>query len=190
LNSKSLEIVLLHEIVQVERHQLEDNAHVTPEYETVLDVDNVSSIVLVLEKQMFQYLHFLLGLVQESSIISNYLQSHKHFRLVIIGFNNLAKRSAPEDLEDFIAVGNVIVGDNLIGTISIIVAVVTLHGKLSGDLSIEHQRSNEINFVVVENFVSFKRGQGVAVEAQNFLRVHPGSFFLFGDFSYFGKKTE
>ena len=93
---------------------------------------------------------------------------------MIIGFNNLAKRPASKDFEDFVAVGNVIMEHNIVGTVSIIVAVVTLLGELSGNLVIECQRSDEINFAVVEDFVPFKRGQRVTVESKYFLRVHPG----------------
>ena len=78
---------------------------------------------------------------------------------MIISFNDLTKRSTPQDFENLIAVGNVIMDDHIIGAVSIIVAIVTLLGKFSGDLVIKHQRSNEIDLAVVDHFVSFKRTQ-------------------------------
>ena len=49
---ETLEPVLLDQLVQVERHELEDDAGVVPEHEAVLHVDNVGAALRVLHQKM------------------------------------------------------------------------------------------------------------------------------------------
>ena len=103
------ELVLLDQLEQVQRHQLEDDAHVPTEYKVVLDVDHVGCVAGILAQEMFQDFNFPLGLVQEPFIVPDDLQSSKLSSLVVVNLQHLAEGPFPEDLEDLVPVADMVV---------------------------------------------------------------------------------
>ena len=93
--TESTILVLLDELIEVDRHKFEDNTHMASEEETVFYVNNICSVGMIFLKKLLQNFNFSLGLLQEPWIISHNLQCSILLRFVIINLQNLSKGSFP-----------------------------------------------------------------------------------------------
>lgn len=62
LQAEPLEVVLLDELVQVDRQQLKGDAQVVAEHEVLLDVDDMVHVLRIVVAQVLQHLELNLGL--------------------------------------------------------------------------------------------------------------------------------
>jgi len=76
LKREALELVLLDELVEVDAEQLEGDAHVAPEHEVVVHVDQVEGIVFVLLPQVLEDANLFLGLAVKPLLVAHHLERH------------------------------------------------------------------------------------------------------------------
>jgi hypothetical protein len=102
LKAEALERVLLYQLVQVDREQLERDAHVTPEREVVQHVNDVHGVVLVLLPEVFEDPHLLLCLIEEAQLIPDHLKRDELARLVVEHLEHLPEAAPADHLDDFV----------------------------------------------------------------------------------------
>ena len=91
LQREAGKLVLLDQLVQVHRQQLERDAYVIAEGERLVAVYDIECVLLVLLAQMLQYADLLLGLPMEALLIAHYLQRDVCAQFVVVAFEHLAE---------------------------------------------------------------------------------------------------
>lgn len=127
------------------------------ETEVVQHVDNVVGSVSILSSQMVQDSDLLLCLPMESFLVSDQLESHVLLVFVVIGLDHLAETAFPDDFQDLVTVGDVIVGDQHVAPGIIIVSVVV--GTAGDSASLFSLGSYEVYPLIVVDFGVLVRSQ-------------------------------
>ena len=122
--AEPLELVLLDQLVEVHAQQLEGETDVVSEGEMVDQMDDVVSVVPILLSQVLQDPNLLICLAVESLLVPYHLQGYVLLCPMIVRLQHLTKASLSKDLEDLVAIGNVVVSDHLIRPSVIIIATV------------------------------------------------------------------
>ena len=149
--AEPLELVLLDQLVEVHAQQLEGEADVVSEGEMVDQMDDVVCVVLVLLPQVLQYPNLLVGLAVESLLVPYHLQSNVLLRSVIVRLQHLPETALSEDLEDLVAIGDVVVGDHLIRPSVVVIATVV---RSTGEtLSLLGVLTDEVDLGIGENLL-------------------------------------
>ena len=91
LQREAGKLVLLDQLVQVHREQLERDANVIAEGERLVAVYDVVCVLLVLLAQMLQYADLLLGLPMEALLVAHYFQRYVRAQFVVVAFEHLTK---------------------------------------------------------------------------------------------------
>lgn len=97
---EALELVLLDQLVQVHREQLERDAHVRAEREVLEQVHHVVRAVAVLPPQVLEDPDLLGRLPREALLVAHDLQRDLSAVAVVEALEHLAERALPEHLQD------------------------------------------------------------------------------------------
>ena len=89
------EVVVLDELIEVDREQLEADHEVLPEHHVVLDANDVEGIIGVILLQVHEDLEFYSCLVLETLLVSDELNRDMLLGLVVEAFDGLAERTLP-----------------------------------------------------------------------------------------------
>lgn len=108
-DAEALELVLLYELVQVHRQQLERDADVISEQEMFLHVNDVGRVLRVDPAEVVENADFLLGLSVKPFLIAHHLEGDADAVLVVEGVHHLPETAFADHLQNFIAVGDMIV---------------------------------------------------------------------------------
>jgi hypothetical protein len=165
-----LEFVFLDQLVQVDAEKFERHADVISELEALQHVYDVHCVFLILLFQMFQDSNFLGSLTMESLLVADDFKSYVALHLMIVSFHNLAKASFPNDFQNLISVGNVIVGNRYVGALVVVVAVVV--APAHDTLSFLGSGPGEIYGRVAEYFVVLERREFMHALLHSSLRSH------------------
>lgn len=111
LQAEALELVLLNQLVKVDREQFKGDADMIAKNETIVQMNNIHFVILVLLFQMLQDFNLLLGLSMETGLVADHFQCHVDVVLVVVSFHHLAKAALANDFEYFVAVGHVVMDD-------------------------------------------------------------------------------
>lgn len=155
LQREALELVLLDQLVEVDGEKLEGDAGVAPEAEVVIHVDDVERVVLVLLGEMLQDANLLLSLAVKPLFVSDHLEGDVLVRLVVVDFQDLTEGAFANYFEDFVAIGDVVVGDVGVGALFIIISTVARSANNAG--SFLGVSTDEVDLRIVEYFVVFVR---------------------------------
>jgi len=108
-DTEALKLVLFDELIEIHRQQLERDADVTSKREMFVHVNDISRIVCVDPAQLIEDADFFLRLSVKPFFIADHFQGHADAVLVVESVYHLPKTTFTNDLEDFVAVGNMIV---------------------------------------------------------------------------------
>jgi len=176
LQTKSLELILLNELIQIERQELEGDASMVTECEIVTHVNYIHTVIFIQFPQMFQDPDLLLSLPMKAFLIANHFESHVYVILVIEGLDDLAETSLPDHFENLIAIANVIVLYVDVGALIIVVAIVVGTAYHTGSLF--GSQPDEVDLRVVLNLCQFVRSQSGLVHFDNLVRGRWGRLEL------------
>ena len=165
LQTEALKLVFLYQLVEVDREELERDADVVTEDETVVQVNHVHLVVLVLFLEMFQDLYLLLSLTVKTWLIANHLERHVDVVLMVVGLHHLAKAALANDFEHLVAVGDVVVDNMNVRVLLVVVArIVRRH-----DGPFLRHGSNEVDVRVVKDLLALVGRQHVAEVLEHLL---------------------
>lgn len=157
LKTETLKLVLLNEFVEVHRKELESDADMIPEDETVQHVHDVVRIVLVLFFQVLQDTDFLLSLSVEPLLISDHFQGDVLVGFVIVGFDDLAERAFSDLFQDFVPIADVVMSHVEIRAFIIVEAAII--GPSDDSVSLLSIGADEVDLGIIEDFVMLVRRQ-------------------------------
>jgi len=172
--AEPLELVLLDQFVQVHGQKFEGDADVVAEGKRLDHVDDVVYVVLVLLAQVLQYPDLFLSLAMESLLVAHHLQGDVGVGFVIVGFHDLPEAALADDLQHFVAVGDVIVRH--VDVLSGVVVVAAVLGAADDALTLLRAGSQEVDLGVVEDLVVLVGGQLVHVVLHGLFGAHVGEF--------------
>lgn len=109
-----MEVVVLDEVIQIDREQFERYDQMLPKDHIVLNPNNVERVVRVIQLQVHQYLQLHPSLVLEPPLVANQFDRDEFLRLVVEAFKCLAKAALAQELYDLKAVGDVVLHDHLV----------------------------------------------------------------------------
>mmetsp|Transcript_31626 Transcript_31626/g.70926 ORF Transcript_31626/g.70926 Transcript_31626/m.70926 type:complete len:365 (+) Transcript_31626:913-2007(+) len=153
----ALEVIVLDEVVEVDRQQLECNAEVIPEIEVITHMHDVAGVFAVLLTQMLEDFYFNKGLVMEPLLVTNHLQCDLLPSLEIVNTHNLSKGPLPERIHHLVAVKNVVVQHHLVVAAVIVVPMIVRLGRCTPNL--RGTSTEEIDLWVVQDLTLFKFGE-------------------------------
>ena len=108
-DAEAVKPVLLDELVEVHRQQLEGDADVAAEREVLVDVHHVRRVVRVELAQVLQDADLLLRLPVKALLVSDHLERDARAVLVVEGKHDLSEAAFAEHSHHLVAVRNVIV---------------------------------------------------------------------------------
>ena len=97
---------------------------VIAEGEALLHAHDVVDVILVVVFQVLQHLHLDSGLVVEALLVADDLHRHVFVVLVVEALQCLPEAALAEEVDDFVAVADVVVHHHLVVALFVVVAVV------------------------------------------------------------------
>ena len=107
-----MEVVVLDELIEVDREELEGDDQVRPEGAVVKDLDDVVSVVRVLVLKVLQDFEFYPSLVLVSLFVFNDLDCHYLLSLVVQALESLSEAAFAEEVEDLESICDVVLQNN------------------------------------------------------------------------------
>lgn len=169
LQAKALEFVLLNQLVQIDREQLESDACVISERKRVEHVYDVHRVVLILFAKMLQDADLFLRLAMETLLVAHHLQGDIFALFVVIRLHHLPETTLAYHFEHFISVGYVIV--RYVDVRTLFVVVLTIVRESDKTWSLFGVRAYEIHLRIIEYLAVFVGGQFIHVELHDLLRA-------------------
>lgn len=167
LQREPLELVLLYQLVQVDRQQLECDACVVPERERVEHMDHVHRVVLVLLAEVLQDADLLLRLAVEPLLVTNHLERDVLALLVVVRLHYLTEATLADHLQHLVPVRYVIMGYvDVRALLVVVVAIVREPDQPGPFLGV---RAYKVHLGVVENLTVFVGGKFAHVELHDLL---------------------
>ena len=165
---ETLEPVLLDQLVQVERHQLEDDAGVVPEHEAVLHVDHVGAALGILHQKMLQDLELSARLLLELLVVPDHLKRCELLLLVVEDLEDLSEGALAEHPEHLVPVGDLVMGDVVVRPLGVVEAEVGGEGVGARDLApgLSRLLANEVDLLVGEDLGLFERTENGRAELE------------------------
>jgi len=172
----SHEVVVLNELVEIDREQLKRNDQVLPETQVVFYSDDVVLVVRVFLKQVLQNLQLHLSLVLELLFVPNNFQSDYFTCFMIKTLEGLSKGPFAQEPLDFVPVPNVIVHYYFIISLVIVIPEVVRIQRITLDflsflLSQEDHllEVQDLSFLVISQLL-YEVFQGFRRRTRQFLR--------------------
>lgn len=167
LQRESLELVLLYQLVQVDRQQLECDACVVSERERIEHVDHVHRVVLVLLAEVLQDTDLLLRLAVEALLVTYHLERDILALLVVVRLYYLTETTLTDHLQHLVSIRYVIVRYvNVRALLVVVVAIVREPDQPGPFLGV---RAYKVHLGVVKYLTVFIRGKFAHVELHDLL---------------------
>lgn len=109
LQREPLELVLLYQLVKVDREQLECDACMVSERERIEHMDHVHRVVLVLLAEVLQDADLLLRLAVETFLVPHHLERYVLTLFVVVRFDDLPEATFANNFEHLVSISYVVV---------------------------------------------------------------------------------
>ena len=113
-------LVLLDELVEVHREELEHDAHVVAEDEAVQNADHEVAIVLVVLHEVLEDADLLARLSREAGVVADDLQGHQAALLVVEALHHLTERALPKQFQKLVAISDVVAGTHNVVAVAVV----------------------------------------------------------------------
>lgn len=149
----------LDELVQVDTQKLSHDTQVTPKVKVFRHPNQVVLVLGVPFDQLLEDLDLDQGLMVETLLVADNLDSDRFARLVVSALNDLPERALAKDPNDFVSIREVIVRNNQVITPLIIVSVIVERHVCPRRILLT-LGTPVVNFRKVENLLALIVGQG------------------------------